>query len=128
MMIKVGLIFLIFFVNDLLALLPKFERPSENVTVIFGSTALLPCYISNLGDHKVAWIKAGNTDIISINDYRLTNDDRIKLEHGYVSDWSLSIQQVNEEDAGEYICQINTEPEIISTRIFLQVLCKYLYN
>jgi hypothetical protein len=62
-------------------------------------------------------------DILAIGDYKVTNDDRIRLVHGYVSDWSLSIQPVNEEDAGEYICQINTEPQIIS-RINLEVLCK----
>ncbi len=71
---------------------------------------------------KVAWIKVSNMDIIAIGDYKVTNDDRIKLLHGYVTDWSLSIQPVNEEDAGEYICQINTEPQMI-TRINLQVLC-----
>lgn len=60
-------------------------------------------------------------DILAIGDYRVTNDDRIKLLHGYLSDWSLSIEPVNEEDSGEYICQINTEPQII-TRIFLHVL------
>jgi hypothetical protein len=66
-------------------------------------------------------------DILAIGDYKVTNDDRIKLLHGYVSDWSLSIQPINEEDAGEYICQVNTEPQII-TRINLQVLCNYLKN
>ena len=40
--------------------------------------------------------------------------------HSYISDWSLSIQPVSEEDQGEYICQINTEPQSI-TRIVLQV-------
>jgi len=60
-------------------------------------------------------------DILAIGEYKVTNDDRIRLLHGYVSDWSLSIQPVNEEDAGDYICQINTEPQII-TRIHLEVL------
>ena len=32
---------------------PQFDRPSENVTVTIGSLALLPCFINNLGDHKV---------------------------------------------------------------------------
>lgn len=100
---------------------PTFDRPNENVTVIIGNSAVLPCFISNLGDHKVAWIKVANMDILAIGDYRVTNDDRIKLLHGYLSDWSLSIQPVNEEDSGEYICQVNTEPQII-TRIFLHVL------
>ena len=35
------------------AVLPSFDRANENVTVIIGSSALLPCFISNLGDHKV---------------------------------------------------------------------------
>ena len=61
-------------------------------------------------------------DILAIGDYKVSNDDRIKLIHGYISDWSLSINPVNEEDAGEYICQVNTEPQITS-RIFLTVLC-----
>lgn len=71
---------------------------------------------------KVAWIKVANTDVLAIGDYKVTNDERIKLVHGYVTDWSLSIQPVNEEDSGEYICQINTEPQMV-TRINLQVLC-----
>ncbi len=32
---------------------PSFDRPNENVTVIIGNSAILPCFISNLGDHKV---------------------------------------------------------------------------
>ena len=35
----------------------------------------------------------------------------------------LVIEQVNEEDIGEYICQVNTEPQIVK-KINLQVLCK----
>lgn len=37
------------------AVSPTFDRPTENVTVIIGSSATLPCFISNLGDHKVSW-------------------------------------------------------------------------
>jgi len=108
-------------VGSILAIVPSFDRTNENVTVIIGNSAVLPCFISNLGDHKVAWIKVANTDVLAIGDYKVTNDERIKLVHGYVTDWSLSIQPVNEEDSGEYICQINTEPQMV-TRINLQVL------
>ena len=34
--------------------LPSFDRQNENVTVIIGNYAVLPCFISNLGDHKVS--------------------------------------------------------------------------
>ena len=37
----------------ILAAMPSFDRPSENVTVIIGNAAILPCFINNLGDHKV---------------------------------------------------------------------------
>lgn len=57
----------------------------------------------------------------------MTNDDRLKLVHGYVTDWSLSIGPVNEEDSGEYICQINTEPQMV-TKINLHVLCMLISN
>lgn len=59
-------------------------------------------------------------DILTIGDYKVTNDDRIKLPQGYVSDWSLLINSINEDDAGEYICQVNTEPQIIS-KIYVNV-------
>lgn len=101
-------------------LMPTFDRAYENLTVIIGSSATLPCFITNLGDHKVAWIKVSNMDILTIGDYKVTNDDRIKIPQGYVSDWSLSISSINEDDAGEYICQVNTEPQIIS-KIYLNV-------
>jgi len=37
--------------------MPNFDRPSENVTVIIGSFAVLPCFVNNLGDHKVFIIR-----------------------------------------------------------------------
>lgn len=42
------------FIHGYLAvILPTFDRSSENVTVIIGNSASLPCFISNLGDHRV---------------------------------------------------------------------------
>jgi hypothetical protein len=35
-------------------IMPTFDRQSENVTVIIGNSVVLPCFISNLGDHKVS--------------------------------------------------------------------------
>lgn len=147
------MIMIFYNVRCVLAVLPTFDRTNENVTVIIGSAAVLPCFISNLGDHKVsdflivkeyiflnlntllfnsyfyntkkkvAWIKMDYTDVLTIGDNKVTNDDRIKIVHGYVTDWSLSIQPVSEEDSGEYICQINTEPQM-TMKINLQVLRK----
>ena len=68
------------------------------------------------------WIKVGTIgNIIAIGDYKISNDERIDIPHSYVNDWSLVIEQVTEEDIGQYICQVNTEPQI-AKKIFLQVL------
>jgi len=48
---------LIFYIDAvILAVMPSFDRPSENLTVIIGNAALLPCFINNLGDHKVIYL------------------------------------------------------------------------
>jgi hypothetical protein len=33
--------------------MPRFDRQNENVTAVIGSNAVIPCYVNNLGDHKV---------------------------------------------------------------------------
>jgi len=40
--------------HSTLAVVPTFDRQNENVTVIIGNSVVLPCFISNLGDHKVS--------------------------------------------------------------------------
>jgi hypothetical protein len=54
---KILLIFLLLInnINNILSMstTPTFDRQSENVTVVIGNTALLSCFINNLGDHKV---------------------------------------------------------------------------
>lgn len=53
------LFFVIILINVILnhvsaTIMPTFDRQSENVTVIIGNSVVLPCFISNLGDHKVS--------------------------------------------------------------------------
>ena len=43
----------LFCINSLLAVMPTFDRSTDNVTIIIGNAAVLPCFINNLGDHKV---------------------------------------------------------------------------
>ena len=46
-----------FCVNSVLSAAPSFDRLTENITVVIGTSANLPCFISNLGDHKVNYSK-----------------------------------------------------------------------
>ncbi len=49
-----------------------------------------------------------------------SNKDHYRLESDYVGSYNLIIDRVNEDDQGEYQCQINTEPRK-TKRIFLTV-------
>ena len=40
-------------------------------------------------------------DILAIGDYKISSDERITLMHTYANDWSIGVQPVGEEDAGE---------------------------
>ena len=70
-------------VRSILAIVPSFDRTNENVTVIIGNSAVLPCFISNLGDHKV-------------NDYYLTfnkSRNRFYLDRCWNEIWTLNIHR-----------------------------------
>lgn len=53
-----------------------------------------------------------------------SNKDHYRLESDYVGSYNLIIDRVNEDDQGEYQCQINTEPRK-TKRIFLTVQGEY---
>ncbi len=37
---------------------PTFDRTHENVSVVIGTSAVLPCLINDIGDHKVNELEA----------------------------------------------------------------------
>lgn len=40
----------------------------------------------------------------------ITNNDRLSVTHNDFNTWTLVIRNVKMEDAGEYMCQVNTDP------------------
>ncbi len=92
----------------------------ENVTVKVGRQALLPCFVDNLGGSKVIW--ARNGDILALATTKINSDPRLNVQHRYLSEWHLIIDNVATEDEGEYICKTNGE---FYKTINLQVLSKF---
>ena len=45
----------------------------------------------------------------------ITHDPRITVSGDYVTSFTLHIADVQEEDRGQYMCQINTDPMIFQT-------------
>ncbi len=81
---------------------------------------------------KVLWQKIDRTNqgtnetngeqltLIAFDGIVYSNKDHYRLESDYVGSYNLIIDRVNEDDQGEYQCQINTEPRK-TKRIFLTV-------
>ncbi|XP_076465362.1 limbic system-associated membrane protein-like [Babylonia areolata] len=98
---------------------PKMTMLRRNVTVVSGQTAVLPCSVDFLGTYKVVWLDHRGK-LLTFEDRRIISDERISLERPYVKEWNLHVRNVRPSDAGNYTCQVNTNPIQIRS-VFLHV-------
>lgn len=54
---------------------------------------------------KVIWTKSG--DILTLGNVKINTDSRLNVQHRYVSEWNLIIDNVVTDDEGEYYCKTN---------------------
>lgn len=59
---------------------------------------------------QVGWVKADTKAIQAIHDHVITQNPRVSVSQNDYSIWNLHIKNVQEEDRGQYMCQINTDP------------------
>ncbi|XP_031845245.1 neurotrimin isoform X2 [Nomia melanderi] len=90
--------------------MPRFAEEIQNVTVSKGRDALLACIVDNLRNYQVAWVRIDTQTILTIHRNVITQNPRITLSYNDHRTWSLHITQVQEEDRGWYMCQVNTDP------------------
>ena len=81
-----------------------------NLTVTMGHEALLMCHVVHLGGYKVGWIKSDSKAIQAIHTHVITHNPRVLVRHFGPTTWQLVISNVQPEDEGVYMCQINTDP------------------
>jgi len=81
---------------------------------------------------QVGWIKADTKAIQAIHDNVITHNPRVSVSSNDLSTWNLHIKAVTEEDRGNYMCQINTDPMKsqvsllnISRRIFPEYIIEH---
>ncbi|XP_076030858.1 lachesin-like [Oratosquilla oratoria] len=95
---------------------PQFEAPLVNQTVVEGREVSFTCIVSHLGGYRddswkgVAWIKADSKAILAIHNRVITHSKRMKVVHSDHNTWTLHIKNVQQNDSGQYMCQINTDP------------------
>ena len=59
---------------------------------------------------QVGWVKADSKAIQAIHTHVITHNPRVRVSHRDQTTWNLHINQVQEEDRGTYMCQINYDP------------------
>lgn len=89
---------------------PEFAEAITNLTVPVGRDATFRCLVHNLGGYRVGWVKADTKAIQAIHIHVITNNHRVEVSHNGQTVWNLHIKNVQEEDRGQYMCQINTDP------------------
>lgn len=70
---------------------------------------------------QVAWIHIDRQMILTIHRHVITRLARFSVSHDNAMTWLLHVSQVQQEDRGYYMCQVNTNP-MISQVGYLQVV------
>ncbi|VVC43626.1 Immunoglobulin subtype,Immunoglobulin-like domain,Immunoglobulin-like fold,Immunoglobulin V-set [Cinara cedri] len=96
-------------------LMPEFYAPLENWTVSQGRDVYFTCTVNNLGKYKVAWIKSDSKAILAIHTNLIAHNHRLTVTHNGHNTWKLNVIDVQKNDTGSYMCQINTIPMILQT-------------
>lgn len=89
---------------------PQFLAAVPNITVAVGRDAQMPCVVRNLQDYKVAFIHLDRQMILTIHNHVITRIPRFEMAHDKHHTWNLMVRNVQKEDKGHYMCQINTDP------------------
>lgn len=107
---------------------PYFDPSAPtNITTQLGTHAYMPCKVKQLGNKSVSWIRKRDGHILTVDRYTFIADDRFQTFRVDGSDtWTLQIKYVQARDAGQYECQVSTEPKM-SHFITLNIVSKYIF-
>lgn len=59
---------------------------------------------------QVAWIKSDSRAILAIHTHMVAHNSRLSVTHNGHNTWKLHVQNVQKNDSGTYMCQVNTDP------------------
>ncbi|XP_077290165.1 lachesin-like isoform X2 [Arctopsyche grandis] len=93
---------------------PYFDPTTPtNITAQLGTHAYLPCKVKQLGNKSVSWIRRRDAHILTVDRYTFIADERFQAFLVEASNtWTLQVKYVQPRDAGQYECQVSTEPKM----------------
>ena len=108
---------------------PRILTSPYNQTLNLSETAILTCYVQNLGHHHVTWLKYDpNTSTylpLTVGEQVFYSDKRYfvssystSTQHSY---WNLEISNIKQSDEGIYECKISNRRASVSIKISLQI-------
>ncbi|KAL7037356.1 hypothetical protein ACKWTF_009178 [Chironomus riparius] len=93
-----------------------------NVTTQISTHAYLPCKVRQLGNKSVSWVRVRDDHILTVDRMTFIADERFQSFFVETTGiWTLQIKYVQARDAGQYECQVSTEPKV-SARVHLHVV------
>ncbi|KAK1127318.1 hypothetical protein K0M31_003862 [Melipona bicolor] len=101
----------------------KTERRKEKVTLDRSEPAGVAS--STQKSSKVAWIHVGRQMLLTIHKHVVVKIPRFSVSHDNQKTWLLHINNVQQDDRGYYMCQLNTNP-MMSQVGFLQVVGEHV--
>ncbi|XKL66239.1 hypothetical protein PGB90_009659 [Kerria lacca] len=90
--------------------MPEFYAPLENLTATQGRDVQFTCVVNHLGEYRVAWIKSDSKAILAIHNRLVAHNPRLSVTHNGHNTWKLHVSNIQKNDSGSYMCQINTDP------------------
>ncbi|KPI99656.1 Kin of IRRE-like protein 1 [Papilio xuthus] len=93
---------------------PHFYNTSiRDYKAAVGQPAYLHCFVKNLGDREVSWIRKRDLHNLAVGVHAYSRDPRFAAIHTEGSDdWVLRVANVQLKDTGAYECQVSTEPKM----------------
>ena len=62
---------------------------------------------------QVSWLRKRDQDILTVDRYTFVADGRFEAQYSVAAEtWNLIINYVQDRDAGDYECQVSTEPKM----------------
>ena len=100
------------------AMVPRILSRNQSYEVLKGSSHVLECRVENLGKFVVLWRKGDR--ILSAGKLLVRKDGKVTVTEKY----ELMLSDIEESDAGEYVCEVDVFGETKQVRHKLDVLGK----
>lgn len=91
---------------------PYFGDAETEITVQQGEPAFFDCHVFNLANQTVSWMRTLDGYPLFIGNEKYINDQRFELLSRRRGQNTLKLKFTNASDAGNFECQVSTNPKI----------------